>query len=132
MKNNLLAHAESMAVSYEIKKRVQIMNPEIAKYWNEALKNFNDAKVAFKKGGSDSDIIKKLWTATSNGQFMIRKLNQGGEESLIAAGTAIETLSQLERLNTKQAFGKVLQALREYRNLVPDEYNLPLPIGLDK
>ena len=108
------------------------MNPKIAKCWNEALKSFDDAKVALKNGQPDSDIIKKLWMAIYHGQNITKLLETGGEESLIAAGTAIESLSQLERLNTRQAFDKVLQALREYRNLVPDEYNLPLPTGLDK
>ena len=109
----------------------QSMNPEIAKYWNEALNDYNDAKVAFEKGESDS-IKKKLWMAICNGQLMTRLLNSTGEESLISAGTALDNLGQLEHLGTRQAFNKVSQALKEYRNLVPDEYNLPLPNGLDE
>jgi hypothetical protein len=111
---------------------VSIVNPEIAKYWDEALKAFNVAKVAFANRESDSCIIKNLWTAIVNGQLMTRQLNPHNEESMIAAGIAIESLSQLKQLGIKQAFNKVLQALTDYRNLVPNEYNLPLPIGLGK
>jgi ABC-type microcin C transport system duplicated ATPase subunit YejF len=108
------------------------MNPEIAKYWNEALNYYNDAKVAFKKGESDSVVKEKLWGSITYGHLMTRLLNPTGEESVISAGTALDSLSQLECLGIRQAFNKVLQALKEYRNLVPDEYNLPLPTGLDK
>lgn len=108
------------------------MNPEIAKYWNEALKDYNDAKVAFKNDESDSIIKEKLWMAICNGQLMTSLLNSTGEESLISAGTALESLSQLERLGTRQAFIKVLQALKEYRNLVTNEYNLPVPTDLER
>jgi len=106
------------------------MNPEIAKYWNKALEAFNTAKTDFENGEPDSEVKKVLWMAVNYGQFMTRHLNIGGEESIIAAGTAIESLSQLERLDIRQAFNKVLQALKEYRNLIPDEYNLPLPTGI--
>ena len=107
------------------------MNPEIAKYWNEALKDYNDAKVDFQKGDSDSIIKQKLWMAICNGQLMTRLLNSTGEESLISAGTALDSLGQLERLGTRQAFNKVMHALKEYHNLVSYEYNLPLPTDLE-
>jgi len=121
-----------MAVSCEIKKRVRIMNPEIAKYWNEALKSFDDAKVAFKKGKSDHDIKKKLSMAICHGQIMTRHLKTGGEEHLISVETAVKSMDNLEKFSIDHAFAVTLQALREYRNLVPDEYNLPLPTGLNK
>ena len=111
-------------------KEDQIMNPEIAKYWNKALEAFNTAKTNFENGEPDSEVKKVLWMAVSHGQFITRHLNIGGEESTIAAGTAIENLSQLERLDIRQAFDKVLKALKEYHNLIPDEYNLPLPTGI--
>ena len=70
------------------------MNPEIAKYWNKALKNYDDAKDAFKRGQSDTDIKKMLWMAIVNGQFMTSQLETGGGERLIAAGTAMESLNE--------------------------------------
>ena len=108
------------------------MKPEIAKHWKKAFENFDDAKLAFENGQLDSIIKEKLWASIVHGQAMTRHLRANGEESLIAASIAIESRSQLEQLSIKQAFEKVLKALREYRNLVPDEYNLPLPTGLQK
>jgi len=108
------------------------VNPEIAKYWEKALAAFNTAKADFGNGKPASEVKKALWMAVVYGQIMTRHLNLGGEESIIAAGTATESLSQLERLSTRQSFDKVLQDLKEYCNLVPDEYNLPLPTGLHK
>ena len=52
----------------------KIMNPEVAKHWNEALKNFDDAKVDFKNGKSDKDIKRKLLMATYYGQIITRHL----------------------------------------------------------
>ena len=108
------------------------MNPEIAKHWENALNSFDDAKVAFQKGDSDHEIKKMLWMSVFHGMSMTKQLKTGGEESLIAGGIALDNLSQVEQLDTKQAFDKVLQALRGHHNLVPDGYNLPLPTGLDK
>ncbi len=108
------------------------MNPEIAKHWENALESFEDAKVAFKKGGPDHEIKGMLWMSVFHGMSMTKQLETGGEESLIAAGIGLENLRQVEQLDTRQAFDKVLQALRGYCNLVSDRYNLPLPTGLDK
>ena len=60
------------------------MNSEVSKYWNEALKYFNDAKVAFERGDSDSAIKKELYMSVCNGHFMNRELKTEGEESLIS------------------------------------------------
>jgi len=106
------------------------MNPKIAEHWERALKAYNDAKTAFQNRKSESDIKKELWNAILYGQCITRELESDGEESLIAAETAIESFEQLQQLSTCKAFDLTLQALREYRNLAPDEYNLPIPSGL--
>ena len=106
------------------------MNPKIAEYWDRALKAYNAAKTAFQNRKSESYIKKELWDAILYGQFMTRELESDGEESLIAAGTAIESLEQLQQLSTHEAFKITWKALREYQNLAPDEYNLPIPSGL--
>jgi hypothetical protein len=104
------------------------MNPEIAKHWEASLKAFNAAKTAFENGEADVEVKRELWMAIFYGQFMTREIGQGGEESLIAAGTAIESLSQFNRLGTRQAIDITLKALKEYHNLAPKECNLPEPI----
>lgn len=105
------------------------MNPEVAKCWNKALKSFDDAKVAFKKGDLDSDIKEKLIRAIVYGQVMTRHLETGGEESLISVAVFRDT--NYNNISIKQAFAVTLQGLEQYLNLVPKEYNLPLPIGLE-
>jgi len=108
------------------------MNPEIAKDWSEALKAYDEAKGGYRRGESDFIVRKHLWMAVIFGQRMTKHLKPHGEESLIAAGTALDSLSQLEQLPIRRAFDMVLKALREYHNLMPGEYNLPLPASLDK
>ena len=103
------------------------MNPVIAKQWETSLKAFNAAKTAFENSESDSEVKKELRMAIVYGQFMTRELGQGGEESLIAAGTALENFSQFNRLGTRQAINITLKALKECHNLAPKEYNLPPP-----
>ena len=103
------------------------MNSEIAKYWKESLKAFNIANAAFKNGESDFEVKKELWMAIFYGQYMTRVLGQGGEENLIAADAAIESISQVVRLGTTQAIKITLNFLKECHNLAPEYYNLPLP-----
>ena len=105
------------------------MNPEIAKNWGIALKALNAAKTAFENGESDYKIKKELRTSIFYGQYMTKDLGLGGEERLIAAGTAVERFNQkFARFGTRDAIEETIKALKEYHNLVPPEYNLPVPI----
>ena len=77
------------------------MNPEIAEYWEKALKEYDDAEAALDKGESESSVINKLWMALVYGDKMTKSLNP---ESLISSGTgiALENLKELERRGTKE------------------------------
>jgi len=103
------------------------MNPKIPENWEKSLQAFNAAKTAFENSEPHSEVKKQLWMAIVYGQIMTRELGQGGEESLIAAGAAIDTLSQVDRLGTRQAIDITLKVLKEYHNLAPKEYYLPVP-----
>lgn len=103
------------------------MNPKVCENWEKSLQAFKATKTAFENNERDSHVKKELWMAISYGQLAMRELGQGGEESLIAAGAAIESLSQLDRLGTRQAIDMTLKALKEYQNLIPKEYYLPVP-----
>ena len=102
------------------------MNPEIAKHWEVALNAFNAAKTAFENSKSDYEIKKELHMAIFYGQFAIRKLNC--VDITITADIFFDYLSRIEHLGPKQAIDETLKALKEYHNLVPPEYNLPVPV----
>jgi hypothetical protein len=105
------------------------MNPDIAKNWEIALKALNAAKIAFENSKPDYEIKKELRTAIFYGQYMTKDLGLAGEERLIAADIAVARFNQkFDRLGTRDAIEETIKALKEYHNLVPSEYNLPVPI----
>ena len=102
------------------------MNPEIANHWNTAISHFNAAKISLKEQGTACDIPKKLSMAIVSAHSMISSLSLSGE-ARIASGIALETFDKFQTLTTSQAFEETLNALKTYRNLVPENYNLPIP-----
>lgn len=102
------------------------MKHEITKHWEASLKAFNAAKTAFKNGESDFEVKKELHMAIFYGQIAIRGLDYGDID--LPADIFFDYLSRIEPFGTKQAIDETRKALKEYHNLVPPEYNLPLPI----
>ncbi|MBW8001182.1 MAG: hypothetical protein FVQ80_04080 [Planctomycetes bacterium] len=103
------------------------MNPEIRKYWEAALKAFNTAKTAFKNGESDSEVKRELCIAVVYGYLAIRTFSKS--EGGISADTFRTWLEEIDNLGSKHAIDITLKALKEYHNLVPKEYNLPVPVN---
>ena len=101
------------------------MNPEIAKHWKTSLRAFSAAKAAFEKS-EDSEVKKELHMALFYGQLAIRELDCGGID--LPADIFFDYLSRIEPLGTKQAIDETIKALKEYHNLVPPGYSLPVPI----
>lgn len=96
-----------------------------------ALEAYEDAKAEFRNGGLEDSIKQKLWMAIYYGQQMTNHLSPNGQESMIGADIALDSLSRIGQSSSRQDFDIVMRALREYHNLVPAEYNLPLPSGLE-
>jgi hypothetical protein len=102
------------------------MKHEITKHWEAALKAFNAAKTAFKNGVSASEVKKELCIAVVNGHLAMRAF--GKSEGSVSADTFLAWLEEIDSLGTRQAIDITRKALKEYHNLSPKEYNLPVPI----
>jgi hypothetical protein len=99
------------------------MNPKVCENWEKSLQAFKAAKTAFENKEPDSEVKKELWMAIGYGQLAMREVDYG----LVAAGICFDHLRDIQNLGTKQAIDITLKALKEYQNLLPEEYYLPVP-----
>jgi len=99
------------------------MNPKVCENWEKSLQAFKVAKTAFENNEPDSEVKKELWMAICYGHLAMREVKLG----LVSAGIALDYLEELQNVGTKQAIDFTLRALKDYHNLLPEEYYLPLP-----
>jgi hypothetical protein len=117
-----------MAVGCEVNKGVQIMNPEVAQIWNDALGRLKKAEELLIKG--ETELAKtEAKNAATSGQVAITLLLRGREDDRKAAevGTDIEFFQDWEKICSRPQdyIAKTRKLLRRFSNLSPPENKLP-------